>query len=66
MKLSIEILKKVGNYLISENLIDNPAVQTAMKSYDLRLQQEAVNRDRIRQGKTPLVPYKVWNISDRD
>lgn len=59
-------MKKVGNYLISENLIDDPVVQAAMRSYDLRLQQEAVNRDRIRQGKKPLVPYRVWNISDRD
>lgn len=59
-------MKKVGNYYISENLIDDPVIQLVMKSYDLRLQQEAVNRDRIRQGKTPLVPYKVWNISDRD
>jgi hypothetical protein len=59
-------MKKVGNYYISENIIDDPAVIAAMKSYDLRLQQEAVNHDRIRQGKTPLVPYKVWNISDRD
>jgi hypothetical protein len=59
-------MKKVGNYYISENLIDDPVIQSVMKSYDLRLQQEAVNRDRIRQGKTPLVPYTVWNISDRD
>lgn len=59
-------MKKVGNYYISENLIDDPVIQSVMRSYDLRLQQEAVNRDRIRQGKTPLVPYKVWNISDRD
>jgi len=59
-------MKKVGNYYISENLIDDPVIQSVMKSYDLRLQQEAVNRDRIRQGKTPLVPYTVWNISDRN
>lgn len=59
-------MKKVGNYYISENLIDDPVIQSVMRSYDLRLQQEAVNRDRIRQGKTPLVPYTVWNISDRD
>lgn len=59
-------MKKMGNYYISENLIDDPVIQSVMKSYDLRLQQEAVNRDRIRQGKTPLVPYTVWNISDRD
>lgn len=59
-------MKKVGNYYISENMIDDPVVQAAMKSYDLRLQQEAVHRDRIRQGKEPLVPYTVWNISDRD
>lgn len=59
-------MKKVGNYYISENLIDDPVIQSVMKSYDLRLQQEAVNRDRIRKGKTPLVPYTVWNISDRD
>lgn len=59
-------MKKVGNYYISENLIGNPVIESVMKSYDLRLQQEAVNRDRIRQGKTPLVPYTVWNISDRD
>jgi len=59
-------MKKVGNYYISENLIGDPVIEMVMKSYDLRLQQEAVNRDRIRQGKTPLVPYKVWNISDRD
>lgn len=58
-------MKKVGNYYISENLIGNPVIESVMKSYDLRLQQEAVNRDRIRQGKTPLVPYTVWNISDR-
>jgi hypothetical protein len=59
-------MKKVGNYYISENLISDPVIQSVMRSYDLRLQQEAVNRDRIRQGKTPLVPYTVWNISDRD
>jgi hypothetical protein len=59
-------MKKVRNYYISENLIDDPVIQSVMKSYDLRLQQEAVNRDRIRQGKTPLVPYRVWDISDRD
>jgi hypothetical protein len=59
-------MKKVGNYYISENLIGDPVIESVMKSYDLRLQQEAVNRDRIRQGKTPLVPYAVWNISDRD
>jgi len=59
-------MKKVGNYFVSESAMNDPAVVAAMKSYDLRLQQEAVNRDRIRQGKTPLVPYKVWNISDRD
>jgi hypothetical protein len=59
-------MKKVGNYYISENLIGDPVIESVMKSYDLRLQQEAVNRDRIRQGKTPLVPYTVWNISDRD
>jgi len=59
-------MKKVGNYYICENLIGDPVIESVMKSYDLRLQQEAVNRDRIRQGKTPLVPYTVWNISDRD
>ena len=59
-------MKKVGNYYISENLIGDPVIESVMRSYDLRLQQEAVNRDRIRQGKTPLVPYTVWNISDRD
>jgi len=59
-------MKQVGNYFISENMIDDPMVQAAMRSYDLRLQQEAVNRDRIRQGKSALVPYRVWNISDRD
>jgi len=59
-------MKKVGNYFVSESALNDPAVVAAMKSYDLRLQQEAVNRDRIRQGKEPLVPYKVWNISDRD
>jgi hypothetical protein len=59
-------MKKVGNYYISENLIGDPVIESVMKSYDLRLQQEAVNRDRIRQGKAPLVPYTVWNISDRD
>jgi hypothetical protein len=59
-------MKKVGNYYISENLIGDPVIESVMKSYDLRLQQEAVNRDRIRQGKTPLVPYTVWNISDRN
>lgn len=59
-------MKKVGNYYISENLIGDPVIESVMKSYDLRLQQEAVNRDRIRQGKTPLVPYTVWSISDRD
>jgi hypothetical protein len=59
-------MKKVGNYYISENLIGDPVIESVMRSYDLRLQQEAVNRDRIRQGKTPLVPYTVWNISDRN
>jgi len=59
-------MKQVGNYYISENLIDDPVIQSVMKSYDLRLQQEAVHRDRIRQGKSALVPYRVWDISDRD
>lgn len=59
-------MKKVGNYYISENMIDDPVIQSVMKSYDLRLQQEAVHRDRIRQGKSSPVPYTVWNISDRD
>lgn len=59
-------MKKVGNYYVSENLIDDPVIQSVMKSYDLRLQQEAVHRDRIRQGKASPVPYTVWNISDRD
>jgi len=59
-------MKKMGNYYISENLIDDPVIQSVMKSYDLRLQQEAVHRDRIRQGKSALVPYRVWDISDRD
>ena len=59
-------MKKVGNYYISENLIDDPVIQSVMKSYDLRLQQEAVHRDRIRQGKSAPVPYRVWDISDRD
>lgn len=57
---------KVGNYFVNETALNDPAVIAAMKSYDLRLQQEAVNRDRIRQGKASHIPYTTWNISDRD
>lgn len=59
-------LKRVGNYFVSESLLNDPISVAAMKSYDLRLQQEAVRRDRIRQGKETPVPYTVWDISDRD
>jgi hypothetical protein len=57
---------KVGNYFVNETALNDPAVVAAMKSYDLRLQQEAVNRDRIRQGKAALISHSTWNISDRD
>lgn len=57
---------KVGNYFVNETAMSDPAVLAVMKSYDLHLQQQAVERDRIRQGKASHIPYTTWNISDRD
>ena len=57
---------KVGNYYVNETAKNDPIIQSVMKSYDLHLQQQAVERDRIRQGKASHIPYTTWNISDRD
>ena len=57
---------KVGNYYVNETALNDPIIQSVMKSYDLRLQQQAVERDRIKRGKSSHVPYTVWDISDRD